>query len=107
MVEFSSANPVRPPTPVFPVKLPSVMLMFFNVAPLIFENKPISTRAWSAYDNSMNFEKLPVVSTGKMLLDLSGNGREPVAIRPIFRLRGINVTGLNKMFILPDRFGKG
>ena len=65
------------------------------------------TRAWSAYDNSMNFEKLPVVSTGEMLLDLSGNGREPVSIRPIFRFRSVNVTGLNEVFVLPDGFGKG
>ena len=38
----------------------------------------------------MNFEKLPVVSTGEMLLDLSGNGREPIAVCPVLSLRGID-----------------
>ena len=65
------------------------------------------TRVWSAYYNSMNFEKLPVVSTGEMLFDLSGNRREPISIRPVLSIRGIDVTGLDEVFVLPCGFGKG
>ena len=83
------------------------MLIFFKVAPWVFENKPMSTRVWSVYDNSINLEKLPIVSTGKMFLGLCGNRAEPISICPGLSLRGINVTGLNEVLIFPYGFGKG
>ena len=50
---------------------------------------------------------LSVVIPVERILTIVANRREPIAVRPIFRLRGINVTGLNEIFVLPDRFGEG